>query len=87
MFPLIENTAIEFVYRLQTLIKNNTETLNNNESSVVVDSEKLVGGYTADAIVPCAFGVKSHVMDNENDPFATALHAFYEMSWYNIFEK
>ncbi|KAJ8714393.1 hypothetical protein PYW07_002618 [Mythimna separata] len=54
---------------------------------VVVNSEKLVGGYTADAIVPCAFGLKSGVMYNEEDPFAVALHAFYEMSLYNIFEK
>lgn len=55
--------------------------------SSVVDSEKLVGGYTADAIVPCAFGLKSNVMYNDEDPFAVALHAFYEMSVFNIFEK
>ncbi|GBP82159.1 Probable cytochrome P450 6a23 [Eumeta japonica] len=55
--------------------------------TATVDSEKLVGGYTADAIVPCAFGLKSNVMDNDDDPFAVALQAFYEMSPYNIFEK
>lgn len=57
------------------------------EFSKVVDSDELVGGYTADAIVPCAFGVKSHVMDNPNDPFAVALGAFYELTFANIFEK
>ncbi|CAK1542353.1 unnamed protein product [Leptosia nina] len=57
------------------------------DNSVELDAEKLVGGYTADAIVPCAFGLKSNVMDNPQDPFAVALHAFYEMSWFNIFEK
>ncbi|XP_030030986.2 cytochrome P450 6B1 [Manduca sexta] len=119
MFPLIENTASEFVIRLRNLItktkktihkkdyhtenshsvENDSETYDNTkddrdkehgndvENFVVVDSEKLVGGYTADAIVPCAFGLKSGVMDNEKDPFAVALHAFYEMSLYNIFEK
>ncbi|CAG9133227.1 unnamed protein product [Plutella xylostella] len=56
-------------------------------NSAIVDSEKLVGGYTADAIVPCAFGLKSNVMENDKDPFAVALQAFYEMSVYNVFEK
>ncbi|KOB57801.1 putative cytochrome P450 CYP6AX1 protein, partial [Operophtera brumata] len=55
--------------------------------SAAVDSEKLVGGYTADAIVPCAFGLKSRVMYNDKDPFAVALQSFYEMSVFNIFEK
>ncbi|PZC70874.1 hypothetical protein B5X24_HaOG200062 [Helicoverpa armigera] len=137
MFPLIENTAEEFVTRVKDLLsQSNKVTTKNgtvkpvdqpngvgNESSVVdseklvgatqsdkvatkngtikpaeqsnglgivssvVDSEKLVGGYTADAIVPCAFGLKSNVMYNEDDPFAVALHAFYEMSLFNIFEK
>lgn len=118
MFPLIENTASEFVIRLKNLINNTekqdkkhiyedgkpieksptvrrkdttdyhaTENGDTTKNFVVVDSEKLVGGYTADAIVPCAFGLKSSVMDNEKDPFAVALHAFYEMSLYNIFEK
>ncbi|XP_047506626.1 probable cytochrome P450 6a17 [Pieris napi] len=57
------------------------------KNCIKVDAEKLVGGYTADAIVPCAFGLKSNVMYNSKDPFAVALHAFYEMSWFNIFEK
>ncbi|VVC98550.1 unnamed protein product [Leptidea sinapis] len=47
----------------------------------VVDSDRLVGGFTADAIVPCAFGLKSNVMDNENDPFAVALHATMRQFW------
>ncbi|CAH2244689.1 jg1344 [Pararge aegeria aegeria] len=59
----------------------------NKEFSRIVDSDELVGGYTADAIVPCAFGVKSHVMDNPQDPFAVALRAFYELTFANIFEK
>ena len=100
MFPLIENTAGEFVKRVQDLLTQPKNVANGNgslkpdgqsngvdHSSSVVHSEKLVGGYTADAIVPCAFGLKSSVMDNEDDPFAVALHAFYEMSLYNIFEK
>ncbi|XP_023948135.2 cytochrome P450 6B1 [Bicyclus anynana] len=65
-----------------SLIENN-----NIECYRIVDSDTLVGGYTADAIVPCAFGVKSHVMDNANDPFAVALGAFYELTFANIFEK
>ncbi|XP_063539939.1 probable cytochrome P450 6a17 [Cydia strobilella] len=76
MFPIIENTAQEFIKRVTTLHSNS-----------VVDSERLLGGYTADAIVPCAFGVKSHVMDDQKDPFAVALHAFYEMTPFNLFEK
>ncbi|XP_068622726.1 cytochrome P450 6B1-like [Battus philenor] len=97
MFPLIEDTAKEFVLRVKNLLentKNSTKNSNDkidngivNEVKTVVDSEKLVGGFTADAIVPCAFGVKSSVMDNSNDPFAVALQAFYEMSLFNIFEK
>ncbi|CAH0687939.1 unnamed protein product [Spodoptera exigua] len=100
MFPLIENTAVEFVTRVQDLLTQNKMGSNKNGSvktdgqsngvkqiSAVVNSEKLVGGYTADAIVPCAFGLKSNVMYNEDDPFAVALHAFYEMSLFNIFEK
>lgn len=59
----------------------------NEKKDSVVDAEKLLGGYTADAIVPCAFGIKSNVMYNPEDPFAVALHAFYEMSLFNIFEK
>lgn len=61
--------------------------VNAKKDSVKVDAEKLVGGYTADAIVPCAFGLKSNVMYNSKDPFAVALYAFYEMTWFNIFEK
>ncbi|KAI5651489.1 cytochrome p450 domain-containing protein [Phthorimaea operculella] len=93
MFPLIEDTASEFVLRLKALVNKSKassehpEVNNNIEKQVTVDSEKLVGGYTADAIVPCAFGLKSNVMDNDKDPFAVALHAFYEMSLFNIFEK
>ncbi|XP_038221964.1 cytochrome P450 6j1-like [Zerene cesonia] len=104
MFPLLENTANEFLVRIKKLAKSGSEDNNNNitdrgiktdsnnedvkvKNGVIVDSEKLVGGYTADAIVPCAFGLKSNVMDNSQDPFAVALHAFYEMSWFNIFEK
>ncbi|KAH9634615.1 hypothetical protein HF086_009267 [Spodoptera exigua] len=100
MFPLIENTAVEFVTRVQDLLTQNKMGSNKNGSVktdgqsngvkqifAVVNSEKLVGGYTADAIVPCAFGLKSNVMYNEDDPFAVALHAFYEMSLFNIFEK
>lgn len=100
MFPLIENTASEFVTRVEDLLTQPKNGLNTNGAQKadgqsngvdtnpsVVDSEKLVGGYTADAIVPCAFGLKSGVMYNEEDPFAVALHAFYEMSVYNIFEK
>ncbi|XP_075979686.1 cytochrome P450 6B1-like [Anticarsia gemmatalis] len=115
MFPLIENTAEEFVTRVKELLtqpktntiqpadqgesqpKNTTSNgitkeANGQSNGVklnysVVNSEKLVGGYTADAIVPCAFGLKSNVMYNEEDPFAVALHAFYEMSLFNIFEK
>ncbi|CAH2087205.1 unnamed protein product [Euphydryas editha] len=99
MLPIIENTANEFVQRVRKLLTNdktknkkdsndNDNENNNNEvHSSVVDSEELLGGYTADAIVPCAFGVKSHVMDNPNDPFAVALGAFYDLSFYNIFEK
>lgn len=100
MFPLIENTAVEFVKRVQNLLSQPKNVPNGNgtiipdsqsngvePSSSVVNSEKLVGGYTADAIVPCAFGLKSSVMVTEDDPFAVALHAFYEMSPYNIFEK
>ncbi|XP_013146681.1 PREDICTED: lithocholate 6-beta-hydroxylase-like, partial [Papilio polytes] len=100
MFPIIENTAKEFTIRIKDLISNtkNCRPLNDRgtgtnieevetENSTLVDSEKLVGGYTADAIVPCAFGLKSTVMDNPNDPFAVALQAFYEMSLFNIFEK
>ncbi|XP_069360240.1 cytochrome P450 6B2-like [Maniola hyperantus] len=68
--------------------KNNySENSNIEEYSRIVDSDELVGGYTADAIVPCAFGVKSHVMDNPSDPFAVALAAFYELTFANIFEK
>ncbi|XP_050350032.1 probable cytochrome P450 6a14 [Nymphalis io] len=99
MLPIIENTANEFVQRIQKLLteandeKSNEpnaigkEFNNNDYKSSVVNSDELVGGYTADAIVPCAFGVKSHVMDNANDPFAVALGAFYELSFFNIFEK
>nr|XP_026498167.1 cytochrome P450 6B5-like [Vanessa tameamea] len=99
MLPIIENTANEFVLRIQKLLTeaNNEkskesnaiekECNNNDNKSAVVNSDELVGGYTADAIVPCAFGVKSHVMDNANDPFAVALGAFYELSFFNIFEK
>uniref|UniRef100_A0A2A4J6C1 unspecific monooxygenase n=1 Tax=Heliothis virescens TaxID=7102 RepID=A0A2A4J6C1_HELVI len=100
MFPLIENTAAEFVTRVKDLLSQSNKTTPKNGSikpvdqpngvgniSSVVDSEKLVGGYTADAIVPCAFGLKSNVMYHEDDPFAVALHAFYEMSLFNIFEK
>ncbi|RVE48658.1 hypothetical protein evm_006729 [Chilo suppressalis] len=108
MFPLIDNTAEEFLKRVvkrclnedavkikENKAKTNAEENNNSYSdgykvdnaSTIVDGEKLVGGFTADAIVPCAFGLKSNVMDNEHDPFAEALHAFYEMSLYNIFEK
>ncbi|KPJ04498.1 Cytochrome P450 6B1 [Papilio xuthus] len=102
MFPLIENTAKEFTIRIRELISNdrtkndrhlddknigtNGKTFGTSNGALV-DSEKLVGGYTADAIVPCAFGLKSTVMDNPNDPFAVALQAFYEMSLFNIFEK
>ncbi|CAG4934635.1 unnamed protein product [Colias eurytheme] len=117
MFPLLENTANEFLIRVKKLAKiednnnNITDTVKTDtnkdiktdtgktdevkdkikdfkaKDGIIVDSEKLVGGYTADAIVPCAFGLKSNVMDNAKDPFAVALHAFYEMSWFNIFEK
>lgn len=100
MLPLIENTANEFAIRIERLLTNKNKSEDNDKeenceklhdgnegNSKTVDSEKLVGGYTADAIVPCAFGLKSNVMDNENDPFAVALQAFYEMSLYNIFEK
>ncbi|KAJ8718311.1 hypothetical protein PYW08_002548 [Mythimna loreyi] len=100
MFPLIESTAAEFVTRIQDLLsqpkivsnqKGTTKTEGQFDdigpSATVVDAEKLVGGYTADAIVPCAFGLKSRVMYNDHDPFAVALHAFYEMSLYNVFEK
>ncbi|XP_022824780.1 cytochrome P450 6B1-like [Spodoptera litura] len=100
MFPLIENTAVEFVTKVQDLLTQSKNEPNKNgpvktegqsngveQISAVVNSEKLVGGYTADAIVPCAFGLKSNVMYNEDDPFAVALHAFYEMSLFNIFEK
>lgn len=108
MFPLIDNTANEFILRIRELLTKDTKShqkvpinqekttedieinktsSSNEEYSSIVDSEKLVGGYTADAIVPCAFGLKSNVMYNENDPFAVALHAFYEMSPFNIFEK
>ncbi|XP_047029154.1 cytochrome P450 6B1-like [Helicoverpa zea] len=105
MFPLIENTAEEFVTRVKDLLSQSNKATPKNATpkngtikpveksngigsmSSVVDSEKLVGGYTADAIVPCAFGLKSNVMYNEDDPFAVALHAFYEMSLFNIFEK
>lgn len=101
MLPLIENTANEFAEKVKALL-NKTEDINNNNqksaeakddekldevNSAIVDSEKLVGGYTADAIVPCAFGLKSNVMENDKDPFAVALQAFYEMSVYNVFEK
>lgn len=99
MFPLIQNTTDEFVIRIKDILsqpktetshedsKESDKQLKSIESSSVVNSEKLVGGYTADAIVPCAFGLKSGVMYDENDPFAVALHAFYEMSLFNIFEK
>ncbi|CAK1581291.1 unnamed protein product [Parnassius mnemosyne] len=103
MFPLIEDTAKEFVLRVKKLVTNTKNTTKNNSDviddvaintkeideahSTVVESEKLVGGYTADAIVPCAFGLKSRVMDNPKDPFAVALQAFYEMTLYNILEK
>lgn len=104
MYPLMENTADEFVIRLKEILKkaNNTkkhiekETDNNanynkvtgdDVNELTVNGEKLIGGYTADAIVPCAFGVRSAVMDNQNDPFAVALHAFYEMSFSNICSK
>lgn len=100
MFPLIENTAGEFVTRVENLLTQPTKPQSNGVTktakdqsngievnSAVVNSEKLVGGYTADAIVPCAFGLKSNVMYNDEDPFAVALHAFYEMSVFNIFEK
>ncbi|XP_026727646.1 cytochrome P450 6B1-like [Trichoplusia ni] len=100
MFPLIENTAGEFVTRVKDLLSQPKDVTSKiveenpvgpsngvGQVSSVVDSEKLVGGYTADAIVPCAFGLKSNVMYNDEDPFAVALHAFYEMSVFNIFEK
>lgn len=67
--------------------KHDSQSNESSQNSEVVDSETLVGGYTADAIVPCAFGLKSNVMYDHKDPFAVALHAFYEMSVYNIFEK
>ncbi|XP_073960469.1 probable cytochrome P450 6a23 [Choristoneura fumiferana] len=89
MFPIIENTAQEFLKRVAALpTRAGAEHVKiNDEDAVLVDSEKLVGGYTADAIVPCAFGVKSQVMDDDNDPFAVALQAFYEMSLSGLFEK
>ncbi|XP_037874501.1 cytochrome P450 6B1 [Bombyx mori] len=94
MFPLIDNTADEFVIRLRKRIKNKNKDIENVDSNsniedayALVDSEELVGGYTADAIVPCAFGLKSLVMDKPDDPFAVALQAFYEKSLYNVFEK
>jgi hypothetical protein len=102
MFPLIDNTAKEFLIRLKKRCNENLpvdrkkgiepsdckdKTDNTSNKYAVIDAEKVVGGFTADAIVPCAFGLKSSVMDNEKDPFAEALHAFYEMSLYNIFEK
>lgn len=90
MLPLIENTANEFAIRVENLLKKNKTSdpdKNNTDNDIEVDSEKLVGGYTADAIVPCAFGLKSSVMDNDDDPFAVALRAFYETSLYNLIEK
>ncbi|CAB3244134.1 unnamed protein product [Arctia plantaginis] len=100
MYPLIATTADEFVTRVKTILSQPKSATNHGATeppvcksndvevnSSVVNSEKLVGGYTADAIVPCAFGLKSNVMYNEEDPFAVALHAFYEMTLFNIFEK
>ncbi|XP_028164104.1 cytochrome P450 6B1-like [Ostrinia furnacalis] len=98
MFPLIDNTAKEFLVRVKKQCTKNKHDASNNasekdkivakeETTAEVKFEKFVGGFTADAIVPCAFGLKSNVMDNEDDPFAVALHAFYEMSLFNIFEK
>lgn len=72
---------------LKEIIKIKEEIHDIGDISADVDSEKLVGGYTADAIVPCAFGLKSNVMYNDEDPFAVALQAFYAMSAFNIFEK
>ncbi|KAL0820900.1 hypothetical protein ABMA28_005560 [Loxostege sticticalis] len=106
MFPLIDNTAKEFLVRVKKRCSQNRHDANNNVGNDKVDEkastdkafdkndnmtevkfEKFVGGFTADAIVSCAFGLRSNVMDNENDPFAVALHAFYQMSLFNIFEK
>lgn len=75
VFPLETNNIKKELHDIRDVI------------SATVDSEKLVGGYTADAIVPCAFGLKSKVMYNDKDPFAVALQAFYEMSVFNVFEK
>ncbi|XP_053611743.1 cytochrome P450 6a2-like isoform X2 [Plodia interpunctella] len=80
MYPLIENTADDFVLKIKNLLR---EVKNDG----LVQCEELAGGYTADAIVPCAFGVKSHVMHNGNDPFAMALHAFYELSPSNVLQR
>ncbi|CAG5059130.1 unnamed protein product [Parnassius apollo] len=100
MSLLIKDTDKEFVLRVRKLVtntKNNSEVINSDIAintkevdethSTVVESEKLVGGYTTDAIVHCAFGFKSSVMDNPKDPFVVALQAFYEMTLYNIYEK
>ena len=101
MLPIIESTANKFVLHVQNMFSTNANTKKTiqeenvtsertdtfKENSMEVNSDELIGGYTADAIVPCAFGVRSHVMDNPRDPFAVALGAFYEMSFANIFEK
>ncbi|XP_013183684.2 cytochrome P450 6B2 [Amyelois transitella] len=80
MYPLIETTADDFVAKIKNLLEG-------FQNGGVFKCEKLAGGFTADAIVPCAFGVKSHVMHNDHDPFAVALHAFYELSPSNILQK
>lgn len=86
MLSLIESTANDFLASVQRIICKGDVMTNNNQATCVV-SDKLLGGYTADAIVPCAFGVKSSVMAHHSDPFAVALAAFYECSLWNVFEK
>ncbi|XP_041980775.1 cytochrome P450 6a22-like [Aricia agestis] len=83
MLPLVDNTAMDFINQVRKL-------LNENETpkvGKVVSCGEMFGGYTADAIVPCAFGVKSHVMKNPEDPFAVALRAYYEFTLRNVLEK
>ncbi|XP_059062048.1 cytochrome P450 6B1-like [Achroia grisella] len=93
MYPIIENVADKFLIKIKDMLRIEKNKLRGGEEAVQTDDSVLVNGsrffegYTADAIVPCAFGFKSDVMENENHPVAVALRSFYEMTLFNIFQK
>ncbi|KAM3958388.1 cytochrome P450 6B1 [Aphomia sociella] len=99
MYHIIEATADKFLIKVKNILNeanyessdenkaNHTKLGKNEDNCLLVNGARLFEGYTADAIVPCAFGLKSDVMDNDNHPIAIALRAFYEMTLFNIFQK